>query len=267
MSSEAAIEAAPTSSSGVDTKAQDSAEQPKGAEGVVEEESDGKKLEAPTSEQAKASIEESKVNTTTDGSADATTNAKDTESAEKGKTAIDAAAQKPSESEADTASDKESKTQTSDTKSSTAEAKEDVQEDAETQPEDDEVESKKNTENEKKPLDADDSEVVSTDIVIVGGAPTGTLAPWDKSGTGLRCLHKNEDATPQHEAALFEAAYTDNVDLAQKMIDLKVNVNCRRHKGRTPLHYCALSNGLRVAKVCAREREIGLRTIEILLRT
>ena len=88
-----------------------------------------------------------------------------------------------------------------------------------------------------------------TDIVIVGGETPAKLTPWSASSTGLRCAHPNEESQPQHEACLFEAAYTDNVELAQRMIDIKVNVNCRRYKNRTPLHYCAIGNGTRVAQV------------------
>ena len=101
-----------------------------------------------------------------------------------------------------------------------------------------------------KPLEnATDATVTSTDIVIVGGDVPETIEPWGSQGTGFRTIHVNEDLAPQHEACLCEAAYTDNVELAQEMIDLKVNVNCKRQNGRTPLHYCALGNGCRVARV------------------
>ncbi len=92
---------------------------------------------------------------------------------------------------------------------------------------------------------------MTTDIVIADAEAPATLRPWGASGTGLWMLHKNEDLRPQHEACLFEAAFTDNVKLAQEMIDAKVDVNCRRQKGRTPLHYCALGNGALVARVRA----------------
>ncbi len=95
-----------------------------------------------------------------------------------------------------------------------------------------------------------DKAVVTTDIVIADAEAPSTLRSWGASGTGLWMLHKNEDLRPQHEACLFEAAFTDNVKLAQEMIDAKVDVNCRhRQKGRTPLHYCALGNGALVARV------------------
>ncbi len=151
-----------------------------------------------------------------------------------------------------------------------------------------------------------DSAVVSTDVVVLGGgAATPGLAPWSKKGTSARLLHPSDELGPQREACLREAAYTDNVEQAQQLIDLGVNVNCRcaapclqsalrkvdvqptcirtafcstsvgpgvvcgikfgccllaaarasswlvrsYDKGRTPLHYCALGNGLRVAQV------------------